>query len=173
MSFRPGMAKGPNLAAAAGSVTPTTFLGRYARTLILPRDFAPGIHTQYVQHISPPTYPGTKLSYLACEQRLNAPEGADFSELRVVVKPPDYYAGLSPLKIRHWTFFPSVTRTVFGITPTPEELEVTAYCWWVPAGWDFQNYTGVAATPSVASHAHATSSSGRSSSRRAASGSSR
>jgi len=90
---------------------------------------------------------GAKVDYIACQ---TVPGFGP--EVRALLKPPDLYAG-GPLKIRHWTFFPTAASRLWQTVPTPEALPIGVYAWWLPDPYTLgTGFFGVAPTLSSATH---------------------
>jgi len=145
MSIRPAQAKGPYVGWELGSG-----LATYGSTYIRESEFYLGIHTHQVKPLSPPGFLGEKWDYVAGEEAAGG--GADSPELRATVIPPFLYNG-GPLKIRWWTFFPTAARSVFGLTPVPERIDISSYAWWIDSPMSMSTpFFGVAPTVSTTTH---------------------
>lgn len=127
-----GIFKVPGPSFAGGAQSPT---GYVSGGLITASMMSNKENARFVDPYYYPPAAGIHFQYMACctTPHVPTPWGP---EIRCFNKPPQDYVGLSPLKIRYWGFFPDPSRSVFGITPSPEGLSFVTYAWWVPDAWN-------------------------------------
>jgi len=154
MAMRPGQAKGPNVQAGGGGGGVT---GYVSSGLLTEEMFADKVNAQHVNPYGDPVGglgTGTIYKYLDLKSTPNPHNPNTGPEIRALVKPPQDYAGKTPLKIRHWGFLPDEIKSAWSIVPTPEIINIDAWCWWRASGSAmFTGYFGSATAISSANFA--------------------